>query len=221
MNNKKIIKTTENPVRYYSFIKKRLKSLPKNKEYKLLDIGAGEKILEKLLPENIKYSSLDFEGNYDYLADLDKGTIPIKDKTFDIIVCTETLEHVLYPHKIMEEILRIAKPNALFILSMPNELNLYIRLQYLFNIKTQVQTPFKTITNHLHIHTPRAKDVYNFFSEYIKIKEVFYCWYSRSYYTNNGLKRGIISFFDSLFNLLSNFNPNLFSRNVLVIGIRK
>ncbi|OGJ13339.1 hypothetical protein A3K82_00375 [Candidatus Pacearchaeota archaeon RBG_19FT_COMBO_34_9] len=207
--------------KYYLFILKELGNLPREREYKLLDIGAADKVPEKFLPKNIKYYSLDFKGDYDYKVDLDKGKIPIKKDTFDIIICTETLEHVLYPHKIMEEIIRIAKPNAIFILSMPNELNFYIRLQYLFNIKSDVQMPFKTIINHGHIHTPRTKDILDFFSNYVNIQKIHYCWYSRNFFISKGIKRNILLAFDALINWLSKIRPSLFARNVTVIGTKK
>lgn len=207
--------------KYYLFILKKLLNLPPNKKYKLLDIGAADKVPKKFLPENIKYYSLDLKGDYDYLVNLDKGKIPIKKNTFDIILCTETLEHTLYPHKVMEEIIRIAKPDAIFILSMPNELNFYIRLQYLFNIKSKVQMPFQTIIEHGHIHTPRTKDILNFFSDYINIQKVYYCWYSRSFFMSKGIKRNILLIFDSLIDCLSKIRPSLFARNVTVIGTKK
>jgi len=203
---------------YYPFIIKELYSLPKDKEYKLLDVGAADKILQRLIPENIKYFGLDIDGDYDYQVNLDEGKIPIKKDTFDIIVCTETLEHVLYPHKIMEEIMRVAKPNAIFILSMPNELNFYIRLQYLFNVKSEVQMPFQTILKHGHIHTPRVKDIIKFFSNYVEIKKIHYCWYSRNFSRTEGIKKNGLFILDKLFNNLAKVRPSLFARNVTILG---
>jgi len=221
MNPKETKKILFNYARYYFFIAETLNNLPKNKKYKLLDVGASNKILQKIIPKNIRYESLDIGGKQDYVVDLDKGKIPIKSNFFDIIICTETLEHTLYPHKVMDELLRIAKKDALFILSMPNELNIYIRLQYLFGIKNKSQTPFKTIIEHGHIHTPRVEDIFNFFSEYINVNDVYYCWYSRKVFTNKGIKRIFFMIFDSIFNLFSKPIPNLFARNVTLIGKKK
>lgn len=221
MDTEKTKKILSNYVRYYFFIAKTLHDLPKNKKYILLDVGASNKILQKIIPKNINYKSLDLEGKHDYIFNLDKGKIPIKDNFFDIIVCTETLEHTIYPHKVMEELLRITKNDALFILSMPNELNFYIRLQYLLGIKNKSQTPFKTIINHGHIHTPRVKDIINFFPEYVNIKNTYYCWYSRSTFTSKGIKRNFFMIFDSIFNVFSKVHPSLFARNVTVIGKKK
>lgn len=51
-----------------------------------------------------------------------KGNIynlPYKDNSFDLVICTEVLEHFKDPHKVLFEILRIARKNI--IVSVPNE----------------------------------------------------------------------------------------------------
>lgn len=44
--------------------------------------------------------------------------LPIKDKSIDITLCSEILEHVIYPESILQEILRVTKDYA--ILSFPS-----------------------------------------------------------------------------------------------------
>ena len=123
---------------------------------------------------------MDCIGKQDFVYNLDEFPIPIKDNSFDIIVSLVTLEHTLYPHKVIKELLRIAKPKALFLLSMPNEYNFYCRLNFLIGKKTEVQEPFQVIEKHLHIQLPRVKDLIKFFSSYVQIEEVDYQWYSRT-----------------------------------------
>lgn len=198
-----------------------LQKLPKNKTYKLLDIGADDNYIRSFLPENIKYYSLDYQGDQDYIHNLDNFPIPIGNGQFDIILCLETLEHTLYPHKIMQEIVRIAKPNALFLLSMPNEYNFYCRLNFLLARKTTVQEPFQVIEKHHHIQVPRVKDILKFFSQHIDIGEIGYGWYSRTAAHNPGLKGKISINIDKLINKLAPISPNLFSRTVVVRGTNK
>ena len=45
--------------------------------------------------------------------------LPYKNNAFDLIICTEVLEHLEKPHKALSEIKRVAKKNI--ILSVPNE----------------------------------------------------------------------------------------------------
>ena len=45
--------------------------------------------------------------------------LPYKDNAFDLVICTEVLEHLEKPHKALSEIKRVAKKHI--ILSVPNE----------------------------------------------------------------------------------------------------
>jgi len=195
-----------------------LNRLPKDKKYKLLDVGASTKFLEKFIPKNVKYHSLDYTGKHDWIVDLDKKKIPIKSGTFDIIVCLETLEHLIDPERVMEELLRIGKKDAIFILSLPNDYNFVLRFYYLLGKKVSIQKPFKTIKEHLHIHTPRVKDIIDFFSKYIETEEIYYAWSSRTGLNARGIKGQIYKVIDDLINLLAKIYPSLFSRLVSVKG---
>ncbi len=189
-------------------------------ELSLLDVGSDEEHLRELLPKNINYFSLDYKGDRDYIRDLDK--LPLKiNKKFDIIVALEVLEHTLRPNEVMKELLKLSKPNTLFFLSMPNEYNFYCRLNFLMGRKTSVQEPFKLVEKHLHLHQPRAKDVTIFFSQYIDIQKVFYCWYSRKSEHGKGIKKSLFINLDKVINKLSELKPSLFTRNVMVMGTRK
>jgi SAM-dependent methyltransferase len=201
---------------------KTLQKLSQDKKFKLLDVGAAESLIKKFLPKNIEYSSLDCIGEQDFVHNLDKFPIPIKDNSFDIIVCLETLEHTLYPHKVMTELKRIAKPNALFLLSMPNEYNFYCRLNFLIGKKTDVQEPFQVIEKHLHIQLPRVKDLIKFFSSYVQIEEIDYQWYSRTGGHNLNFKGKFFVFVDKMINkFFTRLIPSLFTRTVVVKGINK
>jgi len=196
-----------------------LNKLPRNKEFKVLDIGAGEHYIEKFLPKNIKYTSLDAVGKQDYVINLDKEKLPFTNKVFDIIICLETLEHTLSPHKIMREITRIAKDDAIFLLSMPNEYNFYCRLNFLFGKKTDVQESFQVVDKHLHIQLPRVKDILKFFEEYIKVQKIDYHWYSRS--SEHSKAKNLTFMIDKILDLFSRIYPPLFTRTVVVKGIKK
>ncbi len=211
-----------------------INNLNKDKEYKLLEIGAEGRYLKGFFPNHIRYSSLDYQGKQDYIFDLNKGEIPIEDNSFDIIVCLETLEHIFYPHKVMKEILRIAKPTAIFFISMPNEFNFYLRVLYLFGKKTDCQETFRVVERHQHIQIPRVKDILNFFSEYLNIEKIDYGWSSRSNFNpkfslgkfnkdleKNNITKTLFSMTDKLINSLSSIYPSMFSRIVVIKGSLK
>lgn len=64
----------------------------------------------------IKFAKKTHKG-VDFLA-ADGHNMPFKDKTFDLIVCTEVLEHVVEPKKILAEAKRCLKNNGELIVSM-------------------------------------------------------------------------------------------------------
>ena len=53
----------------------------------------------------------------DYVCDI--TDIPVPDKTFDVILCTEVLEHVPEPIKVIEEFSRLLKPQGRLFITAP------------------------------------------------------------------------------------------------------
>src|SRR5690606_9067491 len=50
--------------------------------------------------------------------------LPLADDSFDVVLCTEVLEHVPDPGRAVAELLRVAAPGARVIVSIPNERNI-------------------------------------------------------------------------------------------------
>jgi SAM-dependent methyltransferase len=68
----------------------------------------------------VKTLDIDKNSSADYIADLCKNnqdTIP--DDFFDIVVCTEVLEHTNNPFLAVDELYRIVKPNGVVAVSTP------------------------------------------------------------------------------------------------------
>lgn len=186
-----------------------------NRKFKLLEVGAGSRGLENHLPKNVSYKSLDFGKEHDYNFNLDDGKFPIKNGVYDVVVCTETLEHVMYPERVIKEMKRVAKSNALFFFSLPNDYNFMMRIYYLFGKKTLVDEPFQVVEKHLHIHKPRVEDIINLFSKYFIITEVDYVWQSRHSMGKFGLSF-LFRAVDKVINFLAKYSPSLFARLVSV-----
>jgi SAM-dependent methyltransferase len=192
--------------------------LSKMKEdLKLLEVGSQNEAIRSYLPKNIHYSSLDMFGNPDYKLDLNHEKIPVKDRTFDILICLETLEHTLYPKRILKELKRVTKEKGIFILSLPNDYNFWLRLNYLFGIKSNlIDEPFEVVEKLQHIHRLRVKDIMKFFSENFDIIKVVPVWQSRF-----GAKNKFFNLIDKIPGFLCKIYPSFFARLIVVIAKNK
>ena len=191
------------------------KYCPDNK-IKLIDIGSGDCFIKEKLPKKIEYLSLDIDSKNkpDILCDLNKK-LPLKDEIFDVVVCTEVLEHTLYPKDIIKEIKRIIKKDGLIIITLPNEYNFYLRIKFLLGIQNNTEIPFRKDLWKNHIHRANVNDIINLYKEEFKIKEINYSWDSFS-----GNKFFLIT--DKIIrNFFLPISKNLFSRSVIMIGNKK
>lgn len=106
------------------------KLIPENAKT-CLDIGSGRALTKNFLANKFsKYVSLDIE-NADIIQDLNKDEIiSIKDNSFDIVILSNILEHLVNPNIILKEAIRISK--KYLIIGLPNEYPLSRRLDILF-----------------------------------------------------------------------------------------
>jgi ubiquinone biosynthesis O-methyltransferase len=56
----------------------------------------------------------------------DAQQLPFEDKSFDIVVCSEVVEHVDHPGNVMSEINRVLVPGGVLVLSTPNTASYYV-----------------------------------------------------------------------------------------------
>lgn len=115
-----------------TWVKTTLGKIPKGKT--ILDAGAGEQQYKKYcthlkytsqdiaqyepknLDEGLQMPSWDFDG-LDIISDI--TDIPVKNNSFDAILCTEVFEHIINPHKAILEFKRILKKGGLLIITAP------------------------------------------------------------------------------------------------------
>lgn len=105
----------------------------------LLDIGAGRGELITLLQRtlSIKARACDFHVERFSLADveiqqinLNQERLPYADASFDIVTCSEVVEHLENYRDLFRQVNRVLKPGGLFIVTTPNVLNLKSRMRY-------------------------------------------------------------------------------------------
>lgn len=112
------------------WIKSQAKNIPKGS--RVLDVGAGMCPYRSFF-DHCVYITHDFVqykgtdkgpskdewqyGKIDIVSDIEK--IPVKDKSFDVIVCTEVFEHIPEPIQAIREFSRIMKPGGKVLISAP------------------------------------------------------------------------------------------------------
>ena len=119
-----------------------LQAVPDEGEMSVLDVGCGAGVNSlaiaakghkvqgvDLSPVAIeKYREKGFEGK---VADLERA-LDFEDNTFDLIFCSEVIEHLNLPEVFSREIFRILKPGGSFVVSTPNSAFWIYRLGAIF-----------------------------------------------------------------------------------------
>lgn len=148
--------------------------LPKKAKtnHKILDVGCSSAVLtaevSKKLPKS-KVTGLDsYKAAIDFakkkyphinFVTADAHKIPFKDKTFDILICTETLEHVVDPKGVLLEMKRVLKNNGEAIISMDSG-SLPFRIIWYFWTKSKGK-----VWEDAHLHEFSAKLLENLIKE--------------------------------------------------------
>jgi SAM-dependent methyltransferase len=79
-----------------------------------LDIGSGGSSYHRFFPNRVSVD-IDPDRKPDIVADA--HSLPFKDSEFELVLCTEVLEHVKNPQKVIDEIGRVLKPGGRVILT--------------------------------------------------------------------------------------------------------
>jgi len=73
------------------------------------------------------------QGLYGVVGDLNlHPVLPFRDRSIDVVVCKDVLEHLLEPLVILQEVRRVLKDDGYVVVSVPNHFYLPLRLRILF-----------------------------------------------------------------------------------------
>jgi len=111
--------------------------IPKEEKIKILDAGCGEgHLLEKINKKNKNASLYGIDITKVSLRDAKKriprAKLLFRDLTklklrkdfFDIVICSDVLEHIYEYRKVIRNLIKVTKKRGLIIISYPNEKNL-------------------------------------------------------------------------------------------------
>ncbi len=117
-------------------LKKIMSLIPKRKNIKILDAGCGEGQLLSMISKKFGSLNLKLYGTDITTISLksakkrikntkfslqDLRNLDYKDEFFDIIICTEVIEHIPEYKKVLKELKRVLKKVGTLIISFPNE----------------------------------------------------------------------------------------------------
>ena len=97
----------------------------------LVDVGCGSGQLWSYVSESfsryvgvdcVRYESFPDAGEF-HQANLESGRIDLNDNSADVVAAVETIEHVENPWALMRELVRVARPGGLVIVTTPNQLS--------------------------------------------------------------------------------------------------
>lgn len=115
--------------------------LTKNYSGRYLDLGVGQgRLTAKLIAQgHSDIYACDKHPEYFILnkikcirCDLNHEALPYEGDFFDVVVCTDVIEHLENPRGLLRQIQRVLKTKGKLILSTPNHLSLRARLSFLF-----------------------------------------------------------------------------------------
>jgi SAM-dependent methyltransferase len=107
---------------------------------KHLDIGSGDGSLIRLLKEKFPLDSSGCDYTDTLMKDhstkvaivnLNTDKLPYSDAEFDLITCTEVIEHLEHYRETLQEAYRILNENGTLVVTTPNILNLKSRIRFL------------------------------------------------------------------------------------------
>jgi len=103
----------------YSYVADHIKKYQHMAKGYLVDVGCGKKPFKDLFKNTQGYIGIDItaESKADLVCDV--LDIKLKFPVADSVLCTQVIEHVERPEKLIEEIFRISKPGAICILTAP------------------------------------------------------------------------------------------------------
>ena len=105
-----------------------------------LDVGSGNgELIDRVIREfpvtpracDYRGDLMTVEGITVDVVNLNLEPLPYPDASFDLVTCTEVIEHLEHYRAALREMSRVLRPGGVLIVSKPNVLNLRSRLRYL------------------------------------------------------------------------------------------
>ena len=140
------------------------KALPKDSS--ILDIGTGSGCIGKALKDagfnnlfGIEINQSAREHVQDIYQRVEPNIEPFREKQFDLILLLDVLEHLTDPEVFLSDVLRLAKPGATILVSVPNIAHWSVRFLLLFGSFTYTSRGILDKTHFSHFTRTRLKNL--------------------------------------------------------------
>ena len=125
---------------------------------RVIGIDISDKVLDKA---QAKIAEIDDEwcSKFEFSLSDEEQISHIKDESVDVVVSVATIEHVLDPYRVLDELYRVTKPGGTLVCSVPNYAYLKYRINLMFGKLpiTGTNKPIRywreTGWDGMHIHT--------------------------------------------------------------------
>jgi len=156
---------------------KKMRGLITGAEKRVLDVGCGNCWTNQLFSKtSVEHFGIDISENALKRAEkkgvivkkvnLDSDPIPFEDNFFDLVLCSDIIEHTLYPENILREARRVLKEGGSLIVVVPNIAAWFNRVLVLlgffpWGIESTGTLELRDVffhwnTDHMHIYTKKS-----------------------------------------------------------------
>ena len=97
------------------------------------------------------------------VANLNTEPLPFADASFDLVTCTEVIEHLEHYRETLREMYRVLKPAGRLVVTTPNILNLKSRIRFLIFGFYNLFGPLHTLESNLHLTGGHINPVSSFY----------------------------------------------------------
>ncbi len=149
----------------------RVNYIKRNMSGKVLDIGANQGLLHKMIDDG-KMIGLDIVVS-NYSKRMVRGSaekMPFGKGSFDTIIAGEVLEHLPHPERFMRECARVLRSNGIVIITTPNRNALINKLLHKFDCARTSEVDF-----HRHVFT--EEELKTLASKYFNVEDFSYLAY--------------------------------------------
>lgn len=153
---------------------------------RILEVGCGGGHVLRLFPE-ADLTGVDVSGEMirksrrnlvGFSACLLKGELhelDLPDESFDRIICTEVLEHVVDPVEILQQIRRLLRPAGRAVITFPNDRLINRAKRLVHKCKLTILPPLRNLSwggDRYHLHIWRIREMHELLSRHFRVETV-------------------------------------------------